>query len=283
MSTSTDAEARTVEGEWTDEARDPAGLATLVWAVVKRRALLLVRYSVNTAAQVLTTYLFFALLFFGGRAAARSLSAGSLGGTFDGLIVGWFLWTMAQKAFMLLAASVTKESQWGTLEQLYLSPYGFGRVMAATVVAHLVESLAWGAVLLALMLATTGRTLAVDLVTVVPVTALALLSVVGIGLVFGGLALLYKRIGNVLQLMQFAFFGLVAAPIAEFPPLRLLPLVEGSAMLQRAMREGTRLWEFPAADLGLLCAVGAGYALVGYLFFNWCARIARRRGVMGHY
>jgi ABC-2 type transport system permease protein len=262
-----------------------AGLPTLLGAVLYKRALLLARYPVNTLAQFVTVYMFFALIFYGGQAAASQVGggAGALADTFDGLIVGWFLWTMTLQAYFRLAITVTSESQWGTLEQLYMSPYGFGTVMAASVVAHVLESFVWGAVILPLMLVTTGRTLAVDLLTVVPVTLLTLLSVVGIGFVFAGGALLYKRIQNVTQLMQFVILGLIAGPIAGFWPLRLLPIVQGSAMLQRAMRDGVRLWEFSTTDLGVLTAVGVTYALAGYLVFRWCAKIARKRGVMGHY
>lgn len=257
----------------------------LQWSIIKKQALLLLRYPVNTAAEVVTVYIFFLLFFYGGLEAARNagVDPAGLGGTFDGLIIGWFLWTMAQRAYLRLATTISLESQWGTLEQLYLSPFGFGRVIAASVVAHLLESLTWGTVILGLMLATTSRTLDISLLTVVPLSLLSILSVVGIGFVFAGLALIYKRVGNVRQLMQFVLIGLVAAPIAEYWPLRLLPLVQGSDMLQRAMRDGVLLWEFPLVDLGLLTVVGVAYALGGYLIFQRCSTYARKLGVMGHY
>ncbi|MFC7176556.1 ABC transporter permease [Halosegnis marinus] len=200
--------------------------------------------------------------------------AGALGGTFDALVVGWFLWTMSTVAYFGLAQGITQESQWGTLEQLYMSPYGFGAVMGARVVALLGESLLWGGSVLVLMLVTTDRALSVDVLTVVPVVVLALLSVVGIGFVFAGAALVYKRIENVTQLMQFVIIGLVAAPVADLPALRYLPLVQGSSMLQQAMGEGTRLWQFPAAEVAVLVAAGVGYCLAGYAVFRVAARRA---------
>ncbi|WP_368411870.1 ABC transporter permease [Haladaptatus halobius] len=207
----------------------------------------------------------------------------ALVGTFDGLVVGWFLWTMSLTAYFSLAMNITRESQWGTLEQLYMSPYGFGSVMGAQVVANVLESLLWGASILLLMLVTTGRTLSVDLLTIVVISVLTLLSVVGIGFVFAGLALLYKRIENVSQLMQFVLIGLISAPVVGIPVLRLLPLVQGSVMLQKAMQNGVRLWEFSAIDLSLLVGSAIVYSLLGYLVFRWCTDRARKNGVMGHY
>lgn len=264
---------------------DLARRLTLLRAVIYKKVLLLVRYPMNTAAQIVGIYLFFAIIFFGGKAVVSQVASGgtALAGTFDGLIVGWFLWTMSLTAYFSLAMNITRESQWGTLEQLYMSPYGFGTVMAAKVTANVLESLLWGALLLFLMLVTTGQTLSVNLLTITVFSVLALLSVIGIGFVFAGLALLYKRIENVSQLMQFVILGLISAPAIGIPSLRLLPLVQGSAMLQKAMQDGVRLWEFSPVDLALLVATAVVYSLLGYLAFRWCTNRARKVGVMGHY
>jgi ABC-2 type transport system permease protein len=277
--------ATTDETRKTTTDHELAGRLTLLRAVVYKRFLLLVRYPMNTVSQIVGTYLFFAVIFFGGQAVvSRLASAGTaLAATFNGLIVGWFLLTMSMTAYFGLAMNITRESQWGTLEQLYMSPYGFGSVMAAKVVANVLESLLWGASILLLMLLTTGRTLSVNLLTIVVVSVLAVLSVVGIGFVFAGLALLYKRIESVTQLMQFVLIGLISAPVVGIPALRLLPLVLGSAMLQEAMQNGVRLWEFPVVDLSLLVGSAVVYSLLGYLVFRWCTDRARKTGVMGHY
>ncbi len=267
------------------ESVDVAGLPTLLGAVLYKRALLLARYPINTLATIVTVYLFFAVIFFGGKAAAENVGggAGALGGTFDGLVVGWFLWTMSLAAYFSLGQSITSESQWGTLEQLFMSPYGFGTVMGASVVAFLLESLLWGAIILPLMLLTTNRDLAVNVLTVGGISVFALLSVIGLGFVYAGAAILYKRVQNISQLMQFVLIGLISAPLAETQVLRALPLVQGSAMLQRAMQDGDKLWEFPAADIAILVGTGVGYLAVGYFVFDRAQRLARRRGVMGHY
>jgi ABC-2 type transport system permease protein len=94
---------------------------------------------------------------------------------------------------------------------------------------------------------------------------------------------LYKRIGNWLNLLQFGFVALISAPVLDAPWTRFLPLAHGSAMLQRAMVDGVRLWEFGLGDLALLVAVAAGYLLGGYAVFGYATRRARRLGVLGDY
>jgi len=267
------------------EQDDDSGLLLLIWTILRMNFLLMARYKVNFVAQIVGMYLFFAVIFFGGQAAVENVGGGmgALGGTLDAVIVGWFLWTMAQSAYSSLSSEVTQESRWGTLEQLFMSPHGFGTVLGVKVFVNMLLSMVIGSLMLALMLLTTGRTLALDFVSVFPIVVLTLLSVVGLGYVFAGLALVYKQISNVSQLMQFVLVGLIAAPVAELPILSALPLVQGSKMLQATMREGVRLWEFTPFQLGTLVGTAVVYSVVGYLIFLFCLHVARDRGVMGHY
>jgi ABC-2 type transport system permease protein len=247
--------------------------------VVRKRLLLLRRYPVNTGSELLGLYVFFAIVVFGGYAVA----APTITDTLPGIIVGFFLFSMAYVAYSGLSWDVMHEAQWGTLEQLVVSPYGLGRVMAAKVAADLLVSVLYGGVLLSMMLVTTGKEMSIDLLTVVPLVILSLLSVVGVGFSFAGLALLYKRIENVLLLAEFALVPLVAAPVDAVPALKLLPLVEGTYLLRRAMTHGIRLWEFPPADLGLLLLTTVSYLALGYLVLRACVRRARRDGLFGQY
>jgi len=258
---------------------DSPSIRALVSVVARKRYLLLVRYPVNTASQFLTVFAFFLAIFFAGSAVAGA----SLTDSIDGIIVGFFLWTLATVAYSGLAWNVTREAQWGTLERLFMSPHGFGRVMGVKTSVNVAESFLWAAGMLVLMLATTGRRLAVDPLTVVPLGLLTLGSVVGIGFVFAGLALVYKRVENVFQLVQFGFIGLIGAPVEAVPALRALPLSHGSYLTRRAMADGVRLWAFPAWELALLAVTSVLYLLAGYAVFVLAQRRARREGLLGQY
>lgn len=256
-----------------------AGFPTLFWAVAKKRVLLMVRYPANTLSQFAVVYAVFLLIFFGGQAVAGA----ALSNTLSGIIVGYLLWTMAIGAYSGLAYSVTRESQWGTLEQLFMSPFGFGRVMAIKAVVDILEAFLWGVAILALMLLTTGESLVIEPITILVLGAFAVAPAVGIGFVFGGLAMLYKRIENAFPLLQFVLIGLIAAPVGTYPFLKWLPLAQGSHLLGRAMTSGVSLWEFPATELAVLVVTAVGYLAVGYFVFYRAQRRARRKGVMGHY
>lgn len=255
------------------------GYRSLFLATLRKKVILLVRYPVNTLSQLGTILIVFLVLFFGGRAVAPA----ALDDTLSGIIVGYLLWTLSIVAYSGLAWNVTREAQWGTLEQLYMSPFGFGAVMLVQTVVNLLESLLWGTAVLLFMMGVTGRWLTVDVLTVVPLGLLAIGPVVGIGLVFAGLAIRFKRIENALQIVQFLFIGLIAAPVGQYPLLKWLPLAQGSQLLHLAMADGVPIWGFAAAELGVLVATCLVYLVAGYLVFDLCQRWARRAGVMGHY
>lgn len=272
----------------TTEANRPAGvndddaepsLLALIKVVFYKQYVLFVRYPVNTGSMLLTLVIFFTLTFFGGKAIAGP----SLTDSLDGIIVGFFLYTLSMTSYSGLAWNVTREAQWGTLERLFMSPHGFGTVMAVKSLVNICFSFLWGAILLVFMMGATGRWLTIDPLTTVPLVVLTLMSVVGIGFLFAGLALVYKRIENVFQIVQFAFIGLIAAPVGDYEPLKLLPVTHGSYLTRIAMEEGTRLWEFPPAEIGVLVATSLVYLMVGYYSFHRAGIRARENGLLGHY
>jgi ABC-2 type transport system permease protein len=281
MSTATDrgGESASEPAVERERTRGTGGYLTLTWAMAKKRLLLMYRYPLNTFSGLATTMIFFAMIFFGGQA----LSAQAMSESLAGIIVGFFLFTLAMTAFSGLSWRVTRESQWGTLEQLYMSPFGFGRVMGVHVLVRIIESFLWGGITLGFMLALTGETLTLNVVTVVVVATLALTPAIGIGFVFGGLALLFKRVENVFQIVQFVFIGLIAAPATGFSWVHFLPVSQGSAVLSSVMQQGVRLWEIPLADMALLVGAAVFYLGFGYAVFQWASLRARRQGLMGNY
>lgn len=252
---------------------------TLTRAIAIKKFTLLRRYPVNTISEILMMYVFFAVVVFGGRAIAGEFITDSL----PGIIIGFFLLTMASVAYADVSWDLIHEAQWGTLEQLFMSPSGFGRVVVLKSGVNLLVTGFYGTSLLALMMVTTGQALVLDLVTIIPIVVLSLASAIGIGFALGGLALLYKRIESTFQIVQFAFIGFVASPIDQAAVLKVLPLSLGSYLLRLSMGEGLRLWELPPADVGLLVAKAVAYLIGGYFVFQLAARKARENGVLGHY
>lgn len=251
----------------------------LFWVVFYKRLILYLRYPVNTGVRFLTIILLFAVIFFGGQAVAGPAITDSI----DGIIVGFFVWTLAIIAFSGLAWNVTREAQWGTLERLFLSPHGFQTVMITKLSVNVLLSFLWAFPVLLVMMTLTREWLTVDPLTIIPLAVLTLASVSGIGFLFAGLALVYKRIENLFQLVQFAFIGLIAAPVGSYPVLAALPISHGTYLLRQTMEDGVRLWEFSPTSLVIFVGVSIGYFVLGLYALGAAADRAQRDGLLGQY
>lgn len=239
------------------------------------------RYLFNAVTGLLTMYILFLMLFLG----ARFVGGGALqmGGSLEGLVVGYLVWMMALVAYQDLAYNVASEAEMGTLEQLYLSPAGFAWVNGSFLVARFLVNLIMVGVILLLMMLTTGKWLHVDLVSLLPLAIVTVAAAYGFGFLMAGLALVFKRIQNAFQILQFIFIAFIIVPIGRYAWIKFLPLALGNDLLRRVMVDGTRLWQLPAADLGLALAVGLAYFLAGLAAFGYCVRVARDRGMLGQY
>lgn len=256
-----------------------AGYYQLLKAVVYRDLLVWARYPVNAVMGIVMGLFFFALMFYGGQLVAGQ----AITDTIEGLVVGYFLWTLALGAYMGVNNDIQSEASWGTLERHYMTPFGFGPVVFAKGIAVVFRTFLTSFVVLAVMLLMTETALDLNVLTIVAVGTLAIASALGLGLAMGGLSVLYKRIGNVANLLQFAFIGLISAPVFDIWWAKFLPLAQGSALLQVAMRDGVRLWEFDPVALAILVGSAVFYLGVGYAVFGLATRRARRLGVLGDY
>lgn len=252
---------------------------SLGYGMMKKEVTLLTRYHINTITFFIVLYAIFMMIFIGGRLFGGEAFSDSFGA----IIVAYFLASMSYVAFSGLADTFSREASWGTLEQLYMTEIGFGSTAMLIAVVQALLSFVWGFALLLVMLVTTGRTIAVDMISVVPIAFFGVISVMGLGFILGGAAVLYKRVDNVFNLMQFAFYGLVAMPVETYPLLKVLPLAQASYLLRLTMDEGYRIWALPPMEVGLLVAVGVGYLGFGYITFKMVISVVRDRGVMGHY
>lgn len=250
----------------------------LTRVVAEKRLHILRRYWIDTVGGLAVTYILFVMVFVGGTTAAPE----TMGETLPAVIVGFFLWSMAFGAFQAPAQTLIDESQWGTLEQLYMSPLSLGALLAAESIFSILISLSIGLTLLVLMMVTTGQYLSVDLLTVVPLSILTILTVVGLGLAFGGLALVYKRIEGVFNILQMLFLAILGLPSGAYL-VELLPLKLGFELLAQSMENGTALWELPVADLVMLVLLAGGYPLIGGMCLRVSLRVTRSRGIMGDY
>lgn len=252
------------------------GSVRLFYGVLKKEYLLLLRYKWNTLTGLAVTYALFLLILVGGRTLGGSGFDDSLGA----VVIGFTFWVMSAAAYASLATQMTDEASWGTLEQLYVAPLGFRRVILMMSVTGIVDAIVRNSVLFVGVFLTAGISFHFDPL-VLPVLVFGLLSILGVGLAFGAIAIRFKRVDEIVGVLSLGFTGLIAAPIDEYPALQYLPLAKASALLRGLMSDPS--FALRPLDVVVLVGVGVGYFVAGYGALVFFIRSARKNGVMGHY
>jgi ABC-2 type transport system permease protein len=99
----------------------------------------------------------------------------------------------------------------------------------------------------------------------------------------GGLAIVFKRVQQPLQIFQVVVIGLVIAPVETWPWLKYMPLVWGTHLIKKVMVDGTRILELGSGDVLFLLVHSFAYFVGGLAAFRFFERKARDRALLGHY
>ena len=254
---------------------------TLVATVFRRRVIEMSRYPFDLLGGLVIFYIFFLMLFLGAKAFGGSDVA--TGDSLSTVAVGFVVFVLCQQAYQTIGNQLLLESTEGTLEQLAMSPVGLRRVLLVDFLAQsLVLVVSLGVVVFPIML-TTGRWLHLDPLSIIPLIAVTLTGVVGLGFAIGGIVIVAKRAQAAAQMIGFAFLLLLAAPVFEQPAFKLLPIAHGNALLGRVMVDGRSILDLGAGELLTLVAVNAAWLTLGLVVFGAAERKARDRALLGQY
>lgn len=253
----------------------------LVRALFHRRFIEAVRYPVEMVGGLVTFYVLFLMVFLGALTFGDSDVRTS--DTLSAVAVGYVVFMLALASYQGFGQQLMQESAGGTLEQLAMSPVGLRRVLLVDFFAQVTINVLTIGVVVVPIMATTGRWLHVDLVSVLPLVLATLSGVVGVGLAVGGLYVVFKRLQQVAQIIGFTFVFLVAAPVFDRPLLKLLPLGHGNALLRRVLVDEVSITELGAGEILTLLAVNIGWLVVGLVVFGTMERLARERALLGQY
>lgn len=253
----------------------------LLWSIFIKEWIELKRYPFNTISSIITIYLIFLLFFFGYNFLGGNLLSGTK--TLEAFIVGFFIWTYAIGAYSILAWGIIMEARAGTLEQLYMTPMGYDTVVIYTAIANFFWNLVGVVPILLLMMITTGRFLHLDLITLIPLLILTIACGYGIGFITAGLGLIFKKIQAFFQILQFIFVGFIALPVNKYPGFKLLPFTLGAKLIGKNMIDKVSIFQMNWVDLVILFSVAFFYFVVGFIIFKFCEKIAKDKGLLGHY
>lgn len=210
--------------------------------------------------------------------------ASTFGDRLDAIVVGYVIWSLVLYIVNDIATNLQLEAQTGTLEQVFLSPFGAPRVFLARALASLTLRLLLIVVVLTIIVAITGSQLSFPVTLLLPLSTL-LLSAYGLAFFIGSFALVFKKVQQLLGLFQFVLLFLLAAPTEDWRGgarlvANLLPILPSTGLLRDLMARGQALdW----GDWAIALANGIIYFTLGTLVFRWAERQAKRQGTLGGY
>lgn len=274
--------------------------ATRVGRAMFRKTLLTyLSYRAQLFAIALWTVLTLGILLGAGGHVVRILFAGDEGEIVSRslvaiLILGFTTWPIFWKSWEVTAMGVRAEQWEGTFESMVPMPNGvrslpFGYLMSRVPFTILFNV----AILGALTLALPEGTLTLDrpraLLDFAAVLALSIACMWGLGLLFGGLAVLYKRLGpaDLVVRTLFIFLAGVFVPIEVFPGwaqavAALLPMTYAYRLLQTVAVDGIPLGEDVFSLLVLLAFTFAAVVGGNLVYRNYVEKARRQGAIQGY-
>lgn len=257
----------------------------VLYAELRRSLIEVRRYPVQTLANLVTTYIMFVVMSFGLKLVG--LAPDELGET----LVGYVMWAFATLVILGTVAPIMQEMSIGILEQVYLSVVHPFFILTYRTVARIALDLFQSAVLFLLICATFGIRVSLPVLPVLIILLLTGVGLYGFGLALAGVAVIYKRLGRLIQLLQLVFLFLTGAliPLESLPqPIQILgeslPLSLGIKIARLLTVAGLSLRQvIESGNLFYLFLNSAIYLALGVVVFLWTDRIARRQGLLGQY
>ncbi len=254
----------------------------LFLAEFRRSWIQFIRYPFEAIGVIIfTTTIFYGLFLSTGYVAGPSLQ---LGNRFDAIVVGYVLWSLVFFIMVDTSSGLQHEAITGTLEQLFLSPFGATLVWVMRALASLVLRLVLILTILLLIMALTGSQIKFPPTLLLPLLTV-LLGAYGLAFIMGSIALLLKQVQQLLGIFQFGLLFLMATPTETWQGSLqivrwLLPMTGGAGLLRDLMARGEALnW----AGFGLALLNGVVYFTLGLLVFRFTEKEAKRRGLLGGY
>lgn len=250
----------------------------------KRTWIQTLRYPSEVIGGVVILTTVFYGIFLSTQYMAGASTASTFGDRLDAVVVGYVIWTLVLYIVNDIANNLQLEAQTGTLEQVFLSPFGAPKVFLARAIASLTLRLLLIVVVLIIIMATTGSRLAFPPLLILPLATLVT-SAYGLAFFIGSFALVFKKVQQLLGLFQFVLLFLLATPTENWSGAalliaRALPILPSTGLLRDLMARGEALdWRVWAIAL----VNGLVYFILGTYVFRWAERQAKRQGNLGGY
>jgi ABC-type polysaccharide/polyol phosphate export permease len=241
------------------------------------------QYKLNNVFGILSTLVVFIGLF-------STVSGENQGAV--ALLFGLTIWKMCTSSMSYFSEVIEDEARLGTLEQIFMTRTTIYKVLFVKALVSSAYAILQGGVLFTIcavlfrQMGAIGHVGAAKLVIIVVIGLITQFSFYGMGMLFGGMALLYKRTSNFVGIVTYVllFFSNITVPVENLLPfLRwiayILPMTWANGLIE-GICDGAGIG---AWYLCMWVVSMAGMMLVGVVCFQCFLRRAKNLGKLGHY
>ncbi|MEW6104501.1 MAG: ABC transporter permease [bacterium] len=261
----------------------------LLEAEIRRDYIFIRRYPLEIISSICFIYFVFLLTFFSAKFVYGDKEIRFLGSSIEGWVISYVMWIFASAATSYMSEQLKNEALIGILEQLYLSPFGLIYILlarACLIFLYISFSLP---IFLYLLQVSTGVYLKLNLCLILPTLVLTFMGMCGFGFILAGITLVFKRIGPLLLIIPFFPLGLAMFPIEDLSHnlqifALILPLIQGVKLIRLVVLESQNfVILFRNGEILILALNSFLYLAIGIFIYKTLERIAKDRGLLGHY
>lgn len=271
-------------------------------AMLKKTSLAYLSYRVQLVSILAYALVTVGLYFVAGRPLLRILlpelsnlqGQGVPGNLVLVLVVGFSVWPIFWRSWEVTSVGVRTEQWEGTFESIIALPGGvralpFGYLYSRLLFTLVFQLAILGALAVALPEGALALRTAGGLMDFVAVMLVSILCMWGMGLLFGGLAILYKQVGPIDLVVRslFLFLSGVFVPLGILPGwaqtlAKFLPMTYAFELLRAVAVEGVPIAERAWPLLALLTFT-TFFVVAGNLVYRRLVETARRQGAIQGY
>jgi ABC-2 type transport system permease protein len=244
-----------------------------------------VRYPLNFVSGIAVLSIFFIGLFFGASYLAGGVNF-FLPGRIEAALISFVAWTLTITCLSSISNNIYQEATQGTLEHVISSKKSFLLIMLVRLIVTLFAIFLLNGAIFLILKWITGIAVEINWTIVFPVLAIGI-SACGLGLVLGGLTLLYKQTQGFINLLQFAIMPLFFLPLGGLSGFFLylvavVPSLSGVELARTILTQApadmtTSFWFYSAIVSGIM------WLSIGAFVFQTCLNVAKRRGLLNEY
>jgi len=247
----------------------------ILFAELELRITNMKRYKFNSIFSIFLLYLIFVGLYGG-----LSNIGGNVGEYFRdnnvSFLFGYIFVMIILSGIGGVSGDITTYAKIGVLEQLFLGYLPFSISLMISNLINILFQVVLIFIIMFLSMITFSISINLSIMHLI-ILLLALLQAYGIGLVIGGLAIVFKKITSFVGIFQFILYPLAFAKINE-PYVWFLPINPGVRLLKDITANTLNY-----INLSYFIINSIIYFIIGLIFFDICINFSRKHGTIGIY